>query len=75
MSKAISEKRRQKDEEEIARIMRGTSKVTTPSSKLHRYGQLLLESQRAAKKNKIELAEKLRKDAEIIFYHFQTVID
>ena len=55
--------------------MRGTSKVITPSTQLHRYGQLLLESQRAAKKNKVELAEKLRKDAEIIFYHFQTVID
>jgi hypothetical protein len=55
--------------------MRGKSGVAKPSDKLHRYGQLLMESQRAAKKNKTELAEKLRKEAEIIFYHFQTVID
>ena len=75
MSKAISEKRRQKDKEEIAHVMRGKSGVAKPSDKLHRYGQLLMQSQRAAKKNKTELAEKLRKEAEIIFYHFQTVID
>ena len=55
--------------------MIGRLGIAKPSEKLHRYGQLLLSSQRAQTKNKTELAEKLRKDAEIIFHHFETVID
>lgn len=49
--------------------------MAKPSDMLNRYGQLLLASQRAEKKNKTELAEKLRKDAEIIFYHFEVTLD
>jgi len=80
--KATLKKQELKDAEEIARIMRGRSDVALVtgvqkplSEKLHRYGQLLLQSQREEKNKNTELAERLRGDAEIIFHHFQTKVD
>tara|TARA_B100000749_G_C18389759_1_gene449701 strand:- start:863 stop:1087 length:225 start_codon:yes stop_codon:yes gene_type:complete len=46
-----------------------------PSAKLKMYGQILLTAQRLEMKKRHSVADRIRKDAEIILLHFEKTMD